>query len=119
MNNDFRDFGIICHLLRFYWCKFIFFRPYASGQGTAAKYEQNVELVTTNRWRPAQLVMNRFQDEKKNPYWHHGGGQISWFIFEDLTKVVPIFLLLFKLFYTFDVYLGMAWTIVRKRQTSI
>ena len=31
----------------------------------AAKYEQNVELVTTNRWRPAQLVMNRFQDEKK------------------------------------------------------
>ena len=28
---------------------------------------------------------------EKNPYWHHGGGPISWFIFEDLTKVVPIF----------------------------
>ena len=39
---------------------------------------------------------------EKNPYWHHEG-PISWFIFEDLTKVVPTYLLIFKFFFTFDV----------------
>ena len=34
---------------------------------------------------------------EKIPYWHHEG-QISWFIFEDLTKFTP-----FQVFFTFDV----------------
>ena len=45
--------------------QFFFYSDHMQVGKAAAKYEQNVELVTTNRWRPAQLVMNRFQDEKK------------------------------------------------------
>ena len=91
----------------------IFFpiRPYASGQGSS-KIRAKRGVSNNKSLTACSIGDEPISRWEEIPYWHHEG-QISWFIFEDLTKFTP-----FQVFFTFE-YLGMAWTFVRKRQTWV